>query len=286
MQTNQNGGRWHCRPGAFTLIELLVVIAIIAILAAMLLPALAQAKKRATMMSCLNNLKQLTLAANVYAGDFHDAIPPNVLANDSAWVPGTSVASLPGATNLALITSALLYPYNSSTRIYSCPGDVDIVQGCQQTRVRNYSLNGMMGYNDDPGPPVGEANQVHIGIPENRKFTDIKNPNPAAASMFLDEQSSSSPLETQTSIDDGYFAVDSMNGENSPAGFTFRNSPSSRHGNFGTFSYADGHVSQVKWLEPDTHLAKGLDWNSKEIHNADKYQLFAATYPVSPGIPW
>src|SRR5258705_2490481 len=114
---NNQGDR---RKLAFTLIELLVVIAIIAILAAMLLPALSRAKEKATGISCINNLKQLTLAAHTYAVDFQDAIPPNAVNNPRAWVSG-DVSALPGATNVADIRAACLFPYNKSEPIYRCP---------------------------------------------------------------------------------------------------------------------------------------------------------------------
>ena len=107
----------------FTLIELLVVIAIIAILAAMLLPALSKAKLKAQSITCVSNQKQLSLAWIMYAGDNNDAMVPNWLGDPRAWIDGAvgSVHELPGATNLTAIRNGLLYRYSPNDGIYRCP---------------------------------------------------------------------------------------------------------------------------------------------------------------------
>ena len=288
-------GDQQCRQkkGAFTLIELLVVIAIIAILAAMLLPALSAAKKKAQGIGCINNIKQLTLAAHVYANDFQDAIPINDNAAD-AWVTGdvSGQLGLDQVTNISYLQVGVLWPYNKSAAIYQCPGDKDLIPGASLPRVRNYSLNGMMGNNKGAASVTG----VHPNTTENKKLTSVKTPGPADASFFFDEQSSASinPSGTgtspATSVDDGYFAVDDGG---SGSQFTYnsrqwRNVPSSRHGNRGQLSYADGHAGFMKWLEPDTHLLQGQKAQSAEFNNRDKQQLWLSTYASGSvaGVSW
>jgi len=262
--------RFVCvRRLAFTLIELLVVIAIFAALVALLLPALAKAKDKALTIACLSNLKQLTLAAHLYATDYQETIPPNFLAGTNGWVDG-DVSRLPDAIDWGKLRNAKLFPYSKSVGIYNCPADKLPVAGSSSRRVRSYSLNGMMGNNAQPGQ-YNPAPTVHPGFPENVKFTNIRNPGPSAASFFIDEQSH--PSTTKCSVNDGYIGIDF--GKKGP---DWPDLAGSRHGNFGQFSCADGHVQKWKWFESSTRFLT-IGNSSTRFKDRDIEQVWKTTYP-------
>ena len=236
------------RTGAFTLIELLVVIAIIAILAAMLLPALSRAKYKAQGISCMSNNKQLVLGYIMWALDNNDRCLYSWGGTDPNGVPAWCngwIRDNPDATDETITRNSPTFTYLPSVDVFRCPSDKslfpfgDFRRGETKRRIRSYSQNGFMGYPGNWVIPNSPPYKSAI------KMTDLTRPGPSDVYVFVDEH--------MNTINDSHFlpyrSLKVFEGQ-------WLDTVSGRHGNATGFSFADGHAEIHKWVDSNVQNEK------------------------------
>jgi len=230
----------------FTLIELLVVIAIIAVLAALLLPALTRAKISSQRVRCISNQKQLGTVWFLYAGDNRDAVARNghgqsVSNGQRLWVLGDDHFFEPALVQPRYLIDPSLAAFADllkAAAVYKCPADTTThaIGSTAHAKIRTYAMNNYLG-------PTAKTYLVE-GYRTFQKLGDLSPVGPSAVFAFQDV------------MPENVCYPEFVVRMNSPRFFHY---PSSRHDHVGAVAFTDSHVEMHRWVDERTRPKPGLD---------------------------
>lgn len=253
---------------AFTLIEVLVVIAVIALLLALLLPALRLAQDQARAIICVNNLRQLAIAWFTYANENEDEIVDGHIPGNNSlqhWVVAPIAANgdyrgniRPGLVEDKLrgIKKGLLFPYTKDVKVYHCPSDgrIDIPE---QLAYRSYSIAG--GANGE-----GWANSYKRA----KKLTEIRSP--GKTYIFVEEAD-----DRGWNIGSWVMNLNRTDQWVDPFAIW--------HNNKSTLGFSDGHAEKHKWVDKSTieMSEKGNNYQNLYPNEGEDYRFMMRGFPRS-----
>ena len=239
----------------FTLLELTAVVAIISVLVSLLCAALNQTRDRALRISCLDNMKQLNLAWQMYSDENEGALPLNQTASgpihhripllsssSNSWVAGNPLFD----TNHANIRRGKLFPYVRSVATYRCPmDDARVDDHPELLRTRSYSMNAFLGGDLAMNPAMNVA--------------DVRRP--SSTFVFIEEHQSSRWGSSFMVIS----ALKPVVGGGSSLA-SWVSTPADRHDQGCNLTFADGHIEYWRWYTPKTERESMLSSTSGNRH--------------------